>query len=83
MEGETGRTLHKFPKEIRVSKRDFSKQLSLVKKHDPRPLNRGGRAHLPLIRIPLAIRPYLREPSFLEVIDSCLISKCFSEDRFF
>ena len=27
MEGETERTLHKFPKEIRVSKRDFSKQL--------------------------------------------------------
>ena len=34
------------------------------------PLNRGGTADLPLLRIPLAIRQKSREPSFSEVMSS-------------
>ena len=40
------------------------------------PLNRGGTADLPLLRILLAIRQKSREPSFWEVMDSCFSSVC-------
>ena len=37
------------------------------------PLNRGGRADLPLLRTLLAIRQKSREPSFWEVMDSFVL----------
>ena len=40
------------------------------------PLNRGGTADLPLLRILLAICQKSREPSFWEVMDSCFSSVC-------
>ena len=40
------------------------------------PLNRGGIADLPLLRILLAIRLKSRESSFWEVMDSCFSSIC-------
>ena len=37
------------------------------------PLNRGGIAHLPLLRTLLAIRQKSRQPSFWEVMDSFVL----------
>ena len=56
--------------------------LSDVIDHEPGPLKLGGRADLPLLIILLAIRQQLKEPSFLEVIDSCLVSICFLKISF-
>ena len=39
----------------------------------PGPLNRGGKADLPSLRILLAIRQKSREPSFSEVMDSFVL----------
>ena len=72
-----GKTGKEVPESSRL---EFSEKLlanhfalSDVEDNTSRPLNRGGTANLPLLRILLAIRQKSREPSSWELIDSFVL----------
>ena len=77
LEGKTGKEIPQSSRSEfleKFSANNFA--LSDSEDNTSGPLNRGGIAHLPLLRTLLEIRQKSREPIFVEVKDSCFISIC-------
>ena len=74
LEGKTGKEIpesSRFEFLEKFSANNFA--LSDAEDNTSRPLNRGGRADLPLLRTLLAIPQKSREPSFWEVTNSFVL----------
>ena len=71
LEGKTGKEIPESSRLEFLEANNFA--LSDEEDNTSGPLNRGGVADLPLLRILLAIRQSSREPSFWEVMDSFVL----------
>ena len=74
LEGKTGKAKPE-PSRLEVKEKLSANNFALLDAEDntSSPLNRGGTAHLPLLRTLLAIRQKSREPSFWEVTYSFVL----------